>query len=61
MRSLLKIEPECSKCHKSIEANELIYVKMRYPSYRGMSEIKSFIQNDGKIICENCYEKVDND
>jgi hypothetical protein len=47
----------CSVCGKPIEKNELIYVRMRYPSYRGMVEIKAFLQQEGTIICEGCFSQ----
>jgi hypothetical protein len=40
---MFKITPQCSECKKEIQANEEIYVKMRYPDARGMTEIKAFL------------------
>lgn len=54
---MFKITPQCSVCKKEIQPNEEIFVKMRYPETRGMTEIKAFIQYEGKIICENCNKK----
>ena len=54
---MFKITPQCSVCKKEIQANEEIYVKMRYPETKGMTEIKAFIQYQGKIICEECNNK----
>jgi hypothetical protein len=54
---MFKITPQCSVCKKEIQANEEIFVKMRYPETKGMTEIKAFIQYQGKIICEECYKK----
>lgn len=54
---MFKITPQCSVCKKEIHANEEIYVKMRYPETRGMTEIKAFLQNEGKIICLECIKK----
>ncbi|MCM3666097.1 Fe3+ hydroxamate ABC transporter substrate-binding protein [Mesobacillus subterraneus] len=51
---MFKITPQCSECEKEIQE---IYVKMRYPDARGMTEIKAFLQYEGKIICEGCYNK----
>nr|WP_083978862.1 Fe3+ hydroxamate ABC transporter substrate-binding protein [Bacillus alveayuensis] len=56
---MFRIKPTCSICSKPIEGNELIYVQMRYPEKRGMTEIKAFIQNEGKIICSHCFENHD--
>ena len=36
---------------------DVVYVKMRYPMYRGMTEIKAFLRNEGSLICEDCYER----
>ncbi|WP_079508662.1 Fe3+ hydroxamate ABC transporter substrate-binding protein [Mesobacillus jeotgali] len=54
---MFKITPYCSVCKKEIQPNEEIFVKMRYPETKGMTEIKAFIQYQGKIICEKCNEK----
>ncbi|GCD82028.1 hypothetical protein PTHTG4_10900 [Parageobacillus thermoglucosidasius] len=48
------LSPTCSVCGKRIEKNEPIYVRMRYPSYRGMVEITAFL-NQETIICDNCF------
>lgn len=53
---MFKIELTCSLCGKNIEAYEEVYVKMRYPKSRGITELKAFIQNEGKIICKDCFE-----
>jgi len=39
---------------------EVVYVKMRYPERKGMTEIKAYLQNEGKLICEDCFNKRDN-
>jgi hypothetical protein len=52
--------PTCSFCGKPIEKNEPIYVRMRYPVYRGMVEIKAFLQQEGIIICEGCFSQKTN-
>ncbi|NNU92416.1 Fe3+ hydroxamate ABC transporter substrate-binding protein [Geobacillus sp. NFOSA3] len=54
---MFRIRPTCSVCNKTIEKNEPIYVHMRYPAYRGMVEIKAFLQQEGKIICEDCFQQ----
>ncbi|WP_078380660.1 Fe3+ hydroxamate ABC transporter substrate-binding protein [Sutcliffiella halmapala] len=53
---MFRIKPKCSICDKDIKAEENVFVKMKYPKGRGMTEIKAYIQNEGKIICESCYE-----
>ncbi|WP_339171529.1 Fe3+ hydroxamate ABC transporter substrate-binding protein [Solibacillus sp. FSL R5-0691] len=52
---MFKIVPKCIKCDKEIKGNEVVFVKMRYPERKGMTEIKAYIQNEGRIICEDCY------
>nr|WP_111646155.1 Fe3+ hydroxamate ABC transporter substrate-binding protein [Anoxybacillus vitaminiphilus] len=52
---MFNIRPMCSICGKNIEGNALVYIQMRYPERRGITEIKAYIQNEGKIICENCF------
>ena len=47
----------CSICKKEIEGNEVVYVKMRYPERKGMTEIKAYLRNEGTFICEACYKK----
>jgi hypothetical protein len=47
----------CFVCGKPIEKNEPIYMRMRYPSYRGMVEIKAFFQQEGTIIYEGCFSQ----
>jgi hypothetical protein len=32
---------------------------MRYPERKGMTEIKAYLQNEGKLICEDCFSKRD--
>ncbi|WP_226641404.1 Fe3+ hydroxamate ABC transporter substrate-binding protein [Mesobacillus subterraneus] len=54
---MLKIKPQCSVCKKEIEPNEEVFVKMRYPETKGMTEIKAFIQYQGKINCKECMNK----
>ena len=53
---MFKIEPTYSFCGKNIEAYEEVYVKMCYPKSRGFTELKAFFQNEGKIICKDCFE-----
>lgn len=46
----------CSICKKEIKGNDVVYVKMRYPSHKGMTEIKAFLKNEGTFICETCFK-----
>lgn len=50
-------KPKCSKCNKEIKGNDVVFVKMRYPMYKGMTEITAFLRSEGSIICEDCYKK----
>ncbi len=54
---MFKMTPQCSICKKEIQPNEEVFVKMKYPETKGMTEIKAFIQYQGKIICEECDNK----
>ncbi|WP_239587315.1 Fe3+ hydroxamate ABC transporter substrate-binding protein [Bacillus pakistanensis] len=49
--------PKCIECKKEIKGNDVVYVKMIFPKRRGMTEIKAYLQNEGKFICEDCYNK----
>jgi hypothetical protein len=55
---VFKTTAKCSICEKEIQPYEEIYVKMPYPASRGMTEIKSFLQNEGKMICEKCFNNM---
>lgn len=48
---------KCSICKKEIEGDEVVYVKMRYPKHKGMTEIKAYLRNEGSFICEACNSK----
>ncbi|MBM7716989.1 hypothetical protein JOC94_004013 [Bacillus thermophilus] len=54
---MFQLTAQCSVCKKEIQPYEEIYLKMRYPKSRGMTEIKAYIQNEGKIICKTCFDK----
>jgi hypothetical protein len=54
---MIKVMPECTYCDKEIKGNEVVFVKMRYPERKGMTEIKAYLQNEGKLICEECFNK----
>lgn len=51
------MRPNFSDCGKDIKGNEEVYVKMKYPTIKGMTEIKAYLSNNGKLICEMCFEK----
>jgi hypothetical protein len=52
-------DPKCGKCGKEIKGDEVVLVKMRYPKRKGMTEIKSYLKNEGSFICEVCFDKED--
>jgi hypothetical protein len=51
-------EPKCTKCGKEIKGHEMVYIKMRYPKRKGMTEIKAYLKNEGSFICEDCINKT---
>ncbi|MCU5321178.1 Fe3+ hydroxamate ABC transporter substrate-binding protein [Bacillus cereus group sp. MYBKT14-1] len=54
---MLKVKPKCVSCEKDIRGGELVYVELRYPEYAGMTEIKKWLDNEGKINYKECYSK----
>ncbi|KKK39164.1 Fe3+ hydroxamate ABC transporter substrate-binding protein [Mesobacillus campisalis] len=48
-------KPTCNVCRKEIKGNDVVYVKMRYPSYKGMTEITAYLKNEGSFLCEDCF------
>ena len=48
-------KPKCVECKKEIKENDLVFVKMRYPKKKGFTEIKAYLSNEGKFICEGCF------
>ena len=53
-------KPKCSNCNKEIKRSDVVFVKIRYPMYKGMTEITAFLRNEGSFICEDCYNKKSN-
>lgn len=49
-------KPKCSMCGKEISDDDTVFVKMRWPKRKGMTEIKAYLKNEGKFICEECFE-----
>ena len=43
-------EPKCTKCGKEIKGDEVVYIKMRYPNRKGMTEIKAYLKNEGSFL-----------
>jgi hypothetical protein len=55
--TLLFDKPKCMVCDIEIKGNDIVYVKMRYPKRKGFTEIKAYLRNEGKFICETCFNK----
>ena len=39
---MFKIMPKCSICQREIKGNDVVFVNMRYPERKGMTEIKAY-------------------
>ncbi|WP_419465935.1 Fe3+ hydroxamate ABC transporter substrate-binding protein [Bacillus spongiae] len=48
-------KPKCNFCEKEIKGDDVVFVKMRYPKRKGFTEIKTYLRNEGKFICEECF------
>ncbi len=48
-------KPKCIVCETEIKEDAVVFVKMRYPKRGGMTEIKAYLRNEGKFICEDCF------
>lgn len=48
-------EPKCFLCGKEIKGDEVVYIKMRYPKQKGMTEIKACLKNEGRFIWDKCF------
>ena len=53
-------KPKCMYCNKEIKGEDMVYIKMRYPKRKGMTEIKAYLKNEGRFICEACFDKKSN-
>ncbi|PWI23695.1 Fe3+ hydroxamate ABC transporter substrate-binding protein [Kurthia zopfii] len=54
---MLLITPTCISCKKTIQNDEEVYVKLRYPKRKGITEIKAFLNLEGTFICEECSKE----
>lgn len=52
---MLDDKPKCRVCDKEIKDDDNVYVKMSYPKKKGFTEIKAYLRNEGKFICEGCF------
>jgi hypothetical protein len=50
-------KPKCSICDKEIKGDDVVLVKLRYPKRKGFTEIKAYLNNEGKFTCEDCSNK----
>jgi len=48
------------ECNKEIQEDEVVFVKMRYPKRKGFTEIKAYLNNEGKFVCEDCFHRKSN-
>lgn len=48
-------DPKCYICHKKIQGNEEVYIRLVYPKRRGQTEIKAFLRNEGVFYCKKCF------
>jgi hypothetical protein len=44
-------------CSKEIKEDDVVLIKMRYPKRKGFTEIKAYLRNEGKFICESCFDQ----
>lgn len=56
VEQLLNRAPECASCGKEISGNDVVYVKLRYPKMKGFAEVKSYLRNEGEMLCETCQK-----
>ncbi|WP_316572912.1 Fe3+ hydroxamate ABC transporter substrate-binding protein [Neobacillus sp. YIM B06451] len=50
-------DPKCTKCGKEIKGDEVVFIKVRYPKLKGMTEIKAYLKNEGSFICEDYFHQ----
>lgn len=51
-------KPKCMKCHTEIKEEEEVLVQLKYPKRKGFTEIKAFLNLEGKFICKFCSIKI---
>lgn len=49
--------PKCFICWKDIKGDEVVYVKMRYPTYKGITEMRAYLKNEGSFIWKDYFNK----
>ena len=45
---------KCKKCNNEIKGDEEVFVQIRYPKRKGFTEIKAYLNLEGKFICQAC-------
>jgi hypothetical protein len=45
---------KCMKCNNEIKGDEEVFVQLRYPKRKGFTEIKAYLNLEGKFICQAC-------
>lgn len=50
-------KPKCIVCNKEVKEDDTVFVKLRYPKRKGFTEIKAYLRNEGKFICDSCFNK----
>lgn len=54
---MLGDKPKCATCAKEIQGDDMVYVKMRYPRKKGVTEMKAYLNSHETFICEDCFNK----
>ena len=52
------INPKCMKCNTEINGDEEVFVQLNYPKRKGFTEIKAYLNLEGKFICQQCSSKM---
>ena len=52
------IIPKCMKCNNEIKNDEKVLIQIRYPKRKGFTEIKAYLNLEGKFICEDCSTEI---
>ena len=52
---MFEIKERCSVCQKEIQPNEEVWMRMKYLSKRGMTEIKAFLHQEAQLVCMDCF------
>lgn len=55
---MVSINPKCIKCNTEIKSDEEVFVQLNYPKRKGFTEIKAYLNLEGKFICQQCSSKM---